>query len=165
MNAKRKTKARKRQEVLVHIRWMQRRDWPEVLDIDKDGFDWTWVEEDVICCLRKKNCIGMAAEHEEEMAGFMVYELHKHRIQLLRLAVTPDYRRRGVGTQMVAKLKGKLSTQHRMSILVEVRESNLPGQLFFCDLGFRAVKVFREFFIENDEDAYLFEYAHGKAER
>ena len=56
----------------------------------------------------------------------------------LNFAVHEDFRRRGVGGQMIGKLIGKLSHQRRSRIMLEVRETNLPAQLFFRTLGFRA---------------------------
>jgi ribosomal protein S18 acetylase RimI-like enzyme len=66
-----------KQEVRVHIRWMIRRDFPEVLAIETESFRFPWLEEDFIRCLRQRNCIGMVAEHDERVVGFMVYELDK----------------------------------------------------------------------------------------
>ena len=59
---------------------------------------------------------------------------------------------------MVAKLVGKLSAQRRNRITLEVRETNLPAQLFFRQCGFRAVSVLREFYEDTPEDAYLMLY-------
>ena len=94
-------------EVCVHIRWMIRRDMPEVLDIENRSFEFAWTEEDFIRCLRQRNCIGMVAEHDERVVGFMIYELHKNRLHILNFAVHPDFRRRGVARGMVRKLIGK----------------------------------------------------------
>jgi len=66
----------------------------------------------------------------------MIYELMRNRIHVLNLAVHPDYQRRGVGSQMVAKLIGKLSAQRRSRVVLEVRETNVPAQLFFRENGF-----------------------------
>ena len=147
-----------RQEVRVHIRWMIRRDMSDVLRIEQENFEFPWVDDDFIRCLRQRNCIGMVAEHEDRVVGFMIYELNKNRIQVLNFAVAPDFRRRGVGTQMVAKLIGKLSAQRRTRILLEVRETNLAAQLFFRTIGFRAVSVLRNFYDDTPEDAYLMQY-------
>ena len=147
-----------KQEVRVHIRWMIRRDMPEVLSIEASSFEFPWLEEDFIRCLRQRNCIGMVAEHDDQVVGFMIYELNKNRIQVLNFAVSPEFRRRGVGTQMVAKLIGKLSTQRRTRIALEVRETNLDAQLFFRTVGFRAVSVLRNFYEDTPEDAYLMQY-------
>jgi ribosomal-protein-alanine N-acetyltransferase len=147
-----------KQEVCVHIRWMIRRDMPEVLEIENRSFEFPWSEEDFIRCLRQRNCIGMVAEYEERVVGFMIYELHKTRLHILNFAVHPDYGRRGVGTTMVDKLIGKLSHQRRNRILLEVRETNLAAQLFFRDAGFRAISVLRDFYDDTTEDAYLMQY-------
>ncbi len=115
----------------VHIRWMIRRDMPEVLAVESDSFEFPWCEDDFLRCLRQRNCIGMVAEHQDSIVGFMIYELHKSRLHILNFAVAARYHRHGVATQMATKLIGKLSTQRRNRILLEVRETNLAAQLFF----------------------------------
>ncbi len=147
-----------KQEISVHIRWMIRRDMPEVLDIESRSFEFPWSEEDFIRCLRQRNCIGMVAEYDERVVGFMIYELHKNRLHILNFAVRPEFRRRGVATAMVKKLIGKLSQQRRNRILLEIRETNLGAQLFFRDSGFRAISVLRDFYEDTTEDAYLMQY-------
>ena len=142
----------------VHIRWMIRRDMPEVLAIESDSFEFPWCEDDFLRCLRQRNCIGMVAEHEDRVVGFMIYELHKARLHILNFAVGTRFRRSGAGAQMVKKLVGKLSAQRRNRILLEVRETNLAAQLFFRSSGFRAVSVLREFYEDTPEDAYLMQY-------
>jgi [ribosomal protein S18]-alanine N-acetyltransferase len=142
----------------VHIRWMIRRDMPEVLATEKDCFEFPWQEEDFIRCLRQRNCIGMVAEAGERVVGFMVYELHKNRLHILNFAVRDGFRRRSVGTQMARKLIGKLSHERRSRIMLEIRETNLPAQLFFRALGFRAVSVLRDFYEDTPEDAYLMQF-------
>ena len=83
-----------RQQLGVHIRWMIRRDMPEVLKIEAGSFEFPWSEEDFIRCLRQRNCIGMVAEHDERVVGFMIYELHKSRLHIINFAVHPTFRRR-----------------------------------------------------------------------
>ena len=97
-----------KQEIRVHIRWMIRRDMAEVLQIERESFEFPWIDEDFIRCLRQRNCIGMVAEHEGRVVGFMIYELHRTRIHVLNFAVSKICHRLGVGSQMVAKLIAKL---------------------------------------------------------
>ncbi len=148
----------------VQIRWMIRRDMAEVLEIEAAGFEFPWCEEDFIRCLRQRNCIGMVAEADDRVVGFMIYELHKTRLHLLNFAVASSYRRQGVGSQMLGKLIAKLSGQRRTRILLEVRETNLPAQLFFRKTGFRAVSVLRDFYEDTVEDAYLMQYRYRPVE-
>ena len=149
-----------RQSFKIHIRWMIRRDMPQVLAVETDSFEFPWCEEDFLRCLRQRNCIGMVAERDDRVIGFMIYELHRSRLHILNFAVCAQARRLGVGTQMISKLIGKLSAQRRNRILLEVRETNLAAQLFFRASGFRAVSVLRDFYEDTTEDAYLMQYRY-----
>jgi [ribosomal protein S18]-alanine N-acetyltransferase len=144
----------------VHIRWMIRRDMPEVLTIEGQAFEFPWSEDDFVRCLRQRNCIGMVAEHNERVVGFMIYELHKNRLHILNFAVHEQMRRRGIGSQMIRKLVSKLSPQRRSRIMLEVRETNLSAQLFFRDIGFRAISLLRDFYEDTTEDAYLMQFRY-----
>lgn len=148
----------------LDIRWMIRRDLPEVLDIENAAFEFPWTKEDFIRCFRQRNCFGMVAEHDERVVvGFMIYELHKTRLHILNFSVADDFRRRGVGTQMVFYLVGKLSFGRRTRIVLEVRETNLAAQLFFRDVGFRAVSVLRDHYDDTAEDAYVMRFRYRAA--
>ena len=152
------TSRAQKEQVKVHIRWMIRRDMPEVLRTEQESFEFSWTEEDFLKCLRQRNCIGMVAEHGEKVVGFMIYELHKAKLHILNFAVNPAWRRNGVGAQMVAKLISKLSSHRRTRITLEVRETNLAAQLFFRHQGFKAVRVLRSYYEDSGEDAFLMHY-------
>jgi len=115
-----------KQLVGLRVRWMIQRDIPEVLAIEAASFEFPWLEDDFIQCLRQRNCMGAVAEHDDRNVGFMIYEFNKNNIRVLNFAVDPEMRRRGVGTQMIRKLKDKLSPQHRVKIIVEIRKEENP---------------------------------------
>lgn len=138
----------------IQVRWMIRRDMAEVLEIEQGSFEFPWAEEDFTYCLRQRNCIGMVAEMAESVVAFMIYELHRSRLHVLNFAVRRSHRRLGIGRQMVDRLVGKLSPERRDRILLEVRERNLPAQLFFRDAGFMAISVLKNFYQDSTEDAY-----------
>jgi ribosomal-protein-alanine N-acetyltransferase len=133
---------------------MIRRDMPEVLGIEHASFEYPWSEDEFLRVLRQRNCIGMIAEQGERIVGFMIYELHRNRIHVLDFATHPDFRRQGVGKQMIAKLVSKLSSQRRNRIALLLRETNVAAQYFYKTMGFRAVEVVREHFADTGEDAY-----------
>ena len=142
----------------IQLRWMIRRDMPEVLAIEQEAFEFPWSDEDFTRCLRQRNCIGMVAEVGDSVIAFMIYELHRTRLHVLNFAVRRSHRRLGIGTQMMGKLFAKLSVERRDRILLEVRERNLPAQVFFRSLGYRAITVLKDFYEDSTEDAYLMEY-------
>src|SRR6202023_1574035 len=129
-----------KEQIRVHIRWMIRRDMPEVLQTEQESFEFAWAEEDFLRCLRQRNCIGMVAEQGEKVVGFMIYELHKNKLHILNFAVS------------------KLSSHRRTRITLEVRETNLAAQLFFRSQNFKAVRVLRSFYEDSGEDAFVMQY-------
>ena len=143
----------------VSVRWMVRSDLPSVATIEEALFLMPMPTQEIVRILTRMNCIGQVAEHEDRVVGYMIYELRKRRIDLVRLAVAADYRRRGVGAQMVAKLVGKLSTQRRDRIVTDVPESALAAQLFLRAAGFRAVAVMFAAIPGAEEGRYVFQRA------
>ena len=125
----------KEQVSRVHIRWMIRRDMPEVLQTEQESFEFAWTEEDFLRCLRQRNCIGMVAEQGEKVVGFMIYELHKTKLHILNFAVhprlPPHRHRRADGGQAHQQAVQPPPDE----ITLEVRETNLAAQLFFRSAG------------------------------
>src|SRR5262245_56387913 len=140
------------------IRWMIRRDFPAVLKIESACFCDPWDEDEFIRHLREKNRIGMVAEHGERIVGYMLYELQKGGIVLHNFAVDPQWWRRGIGTQLIEKLKSKLSAGRRARLKMAVRESNLGGQIFLRANGFRCISTLRGELPDTGEDAYVFQF-------
>jgi ribosomal-protein-alanine N-acetyltransferase len=139
---------------------MIKRDMSEVLAIETASFWVAWSEDDFLRCLRQRNCIGMVAEEKETVRGFMIYELHKSNLQILNFAVGTAYRRQGVGAGMLDKLKGKLTSNRRTAITLEVKDTNLGAQLFFSKQGFKATGILAGHYEDGEDtvDAYSMRY-------
>lgn len=143
----------------THLRWMIRRDLTDVMGIEHLCYAAPWSADDLITCLRQRNCIGMVAEQDDELiVGFMIYELHATKIVLVNIAVAPAFWRQGIGSAMVTRLFEKLRGHRRDRIAVTVNERNLTAQLFFRRHKFRCVKTIKGFYQETGEDGYLMEY-------
>lgn len=149
----------------LKIRWMIRRDMPEVLEIENEVFPNPDTEQEFRDYLRNRNVIGMVSvvgetkEERGKVVGYMVYELHKSKLIIDNFAVSPWYWRSGVGRRMVEKLKGKLSRERRRRLECFIREGNLDAQLFFKAMGFVAEEIRYGHYGElSEEDAYLFAY-------
>ena len=140
----------------LHIRWLIRRDLSAVLRIEDASFRVPWTEDEFVRSLRLRNVIGMVAEHQDMVIGYMIYELHRDSIHLLSIAVHPDFRRQGVGAAMLAKLVSKLY-QRRGKITTLASEINLDAQVFLREYGFRATEVVKDHYRPH-EDAYFFVY-------
>lgn len=148
----------------VRMRWMVRRDLPEVLRLERCAFTWPWDEEDFMFWGRRRNCVMEIAEDEAgNIAGYFVYEFCRRVIRVVNFAVARKYRRRGVGRQMAAAIIWKLQPQDRKRIVLAVREGNLPAQLFWRAMGFKCFDIQEQAYEDSSEPAYHFQFRLKKA--
>jgi ribosomal-protein-alanine N-acetyltransferase len=140
----------------LFIRWMNRRDMPEVLAIEQASNDEPWAEDDFLKCLRERNCIGIVVAQGENVIGFSIYELQKGLLGIIRLSVHPAHRRRGIGKMILEKLITKLSLARRNRLSTVICETELAGQLFLRKNGFKAMKMIRGHF--GSRDGIMMEY-------
>lgn len=154
------------QKLYTNIRWLIRRDFPSILEIENSSFQFPWTEEDFANSLRQRNNIGFVAEHHEIVVGYMIYSLLPNKFVLVSMAVHPKYRRCDVGTQLIKKLISKLD-EKRTFLELEVRETNLQAQLFFKKCGLKATKVIKNSIQlpcgEKFEDAFVMQYRKIKS--
>jgi len=137
----------------VHVRWLIRQDLPQVIECDFCSYP-SWTAEDIASKLHLRNTIGMVAECGSTIVGYMVYSLHKDHLNVIKLVVHPDYRRRGVGTALFEKLKSKLSHHRRTHITFVVHELLLGGQLFLKKMGAVCTKILPSYFDEDGVDVH-----------
>jgi len=142
----------------MRIRWGIKRDMNEVLTIENECFAYPWSESDFDSTLRQRNCIIKVAEIADCVAAYAVCDLNSRSYRLLNFAVRADLHRRGVGSQLLTHLKGKLNVK-RPVMLVDVWDRNIGGQLFFRSQGFRAVAIVAGPYRDNADDAYQFRYS------
>ena len=148
---------------MIHVRWMILRDMPEVAEIERQSFAECWGERGLREVLRGRNVIGMVADDGRRVVGYMVYELHRHRIELLRLAVAADRRREGVGERLVAKVKGRIApfAAKRTGVAFDLDEpdATIEACRFLASQGF-ASRLVREYV---RGDVYRFAFTHADA--
>lgn len=144
----------------VDIRWMIRRDLDAIVEIEEQSFPEPWSEKEFIDQLRVPNNIGMVFTYQDVVAGYVVYALHKTSLEILNLAVHPEYRRCSAATLLIERLQYKVNGHYRRDhITALVRESNLPAQLLFAKNHFYCDGIVKGAYKDSDEDAYSFYYS------
>lgn len=143
----------------IHIRWLIRRDLDRVLAIERASFAAPWNIGDFYAILKHRTVTGIVAEDAMSglVVGYAVFDLRPDRIELINLAVAPDYRLRWIGTQLVRRLHDRLRGRRNL-IRARVSERNLGAQLFFRVRGFVATGIEREPYGEPDHDAYVMDF-------
>lgn len=147
----------------VKTRHMKRLDLPSVLEIEKMSFFNPWEEIDFTACFKEKTCVGLVAECNGKIAGFIIFESKITKLNIIKIAVHPEYRLRRIGTALVQKLIKKIYRGSKIRIMLKLNEKNLEAQLFFRFLGFRAIDILKNFYDEIEEDAYLMRFSINDA--
>ena len=143
----------------IRIRWAIRHDYPLIVEMEERCFERPWDEVEIVEEFKQRNAIPMVAEYafSHHIYGYMLYTLHGDRLHLARIAVLPEYRRQGIGSQMVELLQQKLESQNRPALSAWVDDDNLAAHLFFQSLDFRCNEI-RRSHDEYSPDEYLFEH-------
>ena len=140
------------------IRWLIRRDMPDVTSIEAQSYDCLMGEDGMVDFQRSRNAIGMVAEVDRQVVGFMLYELHKGHIRVVRLCVAKVCRNKGAGSAMIQRLIDKLAQQQRTDIVIEVPESAVTAQVWLRKREFRCIGTQANHY-DNGEAMYLMRYS------
>ena len=141
----------------VAVRWVLEADFEGIESIERHSFEQRWSGAELRGVLRTREAAGVVVEVNRRLAGYMFYELHPSRVEVLTIAVEYRSRRLGCGTALLGWLKARMTTE-RQRMETVVRERNLSAQLFLRSQGFRAERVLRGYFADTDEEAYQMVY-------
>lgn len=140
----------------VITRWMIRYDMPNILQIENDNFLSPWQDDDFLCCTRERNVMGMVADYNQKALGYMLYHVQKSHIEIIRLAVAPEFQHQNVGHALIQRLIDKPPNNLHRKIIMNVQESNLGAQLFFRSQGFKAASTIQDHLFDDVcENAYV----------
>lgn len=143
---------------VVRIRWMRLEDLDRVVFIEQQTFALPWREQDFRDFLGQRISIGrVAVGAGETPLGYLLYEILPGESRIVRMAVAPECRRKGIGKMLVQFLCSSCRVSpNRRAIRVEVPERMLAAQCMFRSLDMRAVGVLHDFYKRPTEDAYRF---------
>ncbi len=125
-------------------RWLILRDMDEILGIDAVSHEpfYRWNRAEWSDVLKERSTVGRVIidEDSERVFGFIIYRLHKPSIQILKLAVHPQFRRRGIGAAMLREIEAKVTQRAgREFVTMDICERELPIQLLLNKRWWRCV--------------------------
>lgn len=161
--------SRKKRRLPIDIRFLHENDLSQIGEIEQllvHSLSTLDLTRTLIPCkkgYRKTAVVAVAASSSATVVGYMIYELRKNTIRLIRLAVHPTYRGRGVGRQLLDVIVTRVDQSKRYrKITVKVRETELDTQLFLQRCGWFGQTVLRQWY-DNDTDAFVLFYPKAPA--
>ncbi len=141
----------------LELRYMVLEDLDAVMEIEKSSFASPWSRRsfEAEIALNRPYSHSLVAILDKRIVGFICFQYVVSDAHIINLAVHPDYRRRGIGRQL---LKHALRCGYKLGVermVLEVRVSNQPAFELYRQSGFRILGVRRRFYSDNGEDAYV----------
>jgi ribosomal-protein-alanine N-acetyltransferase len=154
------------QSLTEHFRPMTLNDVEQAHRLDQISFSLPWPERSFRYEIAENpNAVSWVCDAEmgngsRVIAGMIVAWLVLDEVHIGTVAVHPDYRRRGIGRQLVARVLLACVTRGAKVAFLEVRRSNLAAQALYLQMGFEMVGERRRYYHDNNEDALLMNLNH-----
>jgi ribosomal protein S18 acetylase RimI-like enzyme len=120
------------------IRPMEDFDLKSVHALDLTAFGFIWkISLDTLTNAYKQSCVASVAEVDGELVGYQISTAGPMGGHLARLAVTPSYQGKGIGTALVHDVLEKFERRDAMRVTVNTQRDNLSSLAVYEKAGFR----------------------------
>ena len=128
----------------------------QVAAIEKECFGREgWSERSVAGELTNALAFWLVAVDGEKVAGYVGSQTVCGETDMMNVAVTADFRRRGIAEKLVLALVDELKAMESHSLTLEVRASNTPAQALYEKLGFTQLGRRPKYYQNPREDALI----------
>lgn len=126
-----------------------------VAEMERQCFSDPWSEKSVASELDNPLSLWLIAEVDGVVAGYVGSQTVLDSADMMNLAVSPSFRRQGIGERLVNCLTEALKEKRVKTLLLEVRVSNDPAKELYQKLGFEIVGKRPRYYEKPREDALI----------
>lgn len=126
-----------------------------VAEMERQCFSDPWSEKSVASELDNPLSLWLIAEVDGVVAGYVGSQTVLDSADMMNLAVSPSFRRQGIGERLVNCLTEELKEKGVKTLLLEVRISNEPARELYQKLGFEIVGKRPRYYEKPREDALI----------
>ncbi len=122
----------------VRLRSAVQSDLEELVELEAMAFDDPWPALSVAPMLDDPKALVLVAA-DGVLAGYVAFSLSVGEAELLRLAVRPSHRRRGIGRRLGQEGLAQVERAGFQRVFLEVREANRDARSLYSSLGFEQI--------------------------
>lgn len=142
------------------IRWLHAREADKLRLLETRCYKEPWSLDLIRQSLEAPMTYGRGLYREGELAAYTIFQLIFEEAHLLNIAVSPDFRRQGLGRQLMEDLHSEAIRQGARFVYLEVRPSNLPARELYKAFSYRQIGE-REGYYADGEKAFVLAKALG----
>ena len=140
---------------MISIKRMNESHVQQIAALEKICFSQPWSENSIASELKNPLSVWLVAEANGALAGYIGSQSVLGESDVMNVAVSPDYRRQGIGEALVLALVEELKKLGNHCLSLEVRLSNLPARTLYEKLGFLEVGRRPNYYRNPKEDALI----------
>jgi ribosomal-protein-alanine N-acetyltransferase len=137
---------------------MEERDLPSVLEIEKVSFPNPWHESTFKGEIQHRPIsYPLVVVHMtlNKVIGYVIFWVIGEEVQINNIAVHPDFRRLGIGEQVLLQVIEQVKWGGANFITLEVRPSNIGALILYKKIGFKMLGVRKNYYTNPSEDAFV----------
>lgn len=140
---------------MISITKMDESHVSQIAALEKICFSEPWSENSIASELSNPLSLWLVAEADGALAGYIGSQSVLGESDVMNVAVSPDYRRQGIGEALVLALVEELKKLGNHCLSLEVRLSNAPARSLYEKLGFAEVGRRPNYYRNPKEDALI----------
>lgn len=127
-----------------------------VLQIENTSFKTPWPRQIFLSELNKgKAFCRVASKNENAVAGYCISNLIYDELHILKVAVHEKFRRQGIGKLLIEDAIVFFRDKGAINIVLEVRVSNDSAIALYSKMGFKPVRIRKNYYQTTSEDALV----------
>ena len=127
----------------------------QIAELEKQCFSDPWSIRSITSELNNPLSLWIVAEDNGTVAGYVGSQSVLGEADMMNLAVSPAFRRQGIGRKLVQELVARLKDKGVHILVLEVRTSNAPAISLYEQLGFTQVGRRPNYYVHPKEDALI----------
>lgn len=139
----------------MEIKAMKEAQVPQIAALERVCFSDPWSEKSILSELENPLSCWLVAMDGERLAGYVGSQTVLGETDMMNLAVDPDYRRKGLGKELILSLIEALRQRESRCLTLEVRDSNASARALYEKLGFSEIGRRKNYYRSPKEDALI----------
>lgn len=127
----------------------------QVSQLEEQCFSMPWSRQAFASELSNPLSLWFVAVEGQTVAGYVGSQSVMGEADMMNLAVSPNYRRQGIGERLIQTLIAELKIRGTSCLTLEVRASNAPAIALYKKMGFSQVGCRPNYYSAPKEDALI----------
>ena len=128
----------------------------EMMEIDSLCFSDAWSEKDYREMQKQSNFYNWVLKTSDKtQVGIVTFQSVPPEMQILRLAIKPDWRKQGLGQFMLEQLEIVANSKNIKSLWIEVSSLNKAARALYYKQGYKEKGIRKNYFRNPLDDALL----------